>query len=240
MTDTDTGDIQPTEIEAQIEQAQVAGDTERAQALYLRQQGVDTGEAGDAEDSPDPEDDGAPGESPDVGPPPDGAWSFDRPEVIDFQFKLMESEFGDLATDLRDDWGADAGLNLDFALAASREFEKNFPELVETVLERGARNDPLVVELLATLGRLWASTPGDSTTVRLFPGTGDNEQERNMSEINVGGFDEKVETLMTESQQAGDAGNLAKGDRLEHEIRALFVRKYGTGAAVGSSGGPTV
>ena len=233
---SDTGEIAPTEAEAEIEQAQVAGDDERANALYRKSMGVD------AETGPDPEDDGDAAEVSDIGPPPDGEWTFSRPEVVDHQFALMESEFGDLATDLRSAWGADAGRNLDFALAASRQFESHYPELVETVLERGARNDPLVIELLATLGRQWAESPGDPATVRLFPGSDSHgqEQEKQMSEINVGGFDEKVEALMNESEQAASAGNLAKRDRLEHEIRALFVRKYGTGAVVGSSGGPTV
>ena len=233
---TDTGDLQPTEIEQQIEQAQVAGDDALAQRLYLRQQGADTDAPG--EDAADQGDDV--GEVSDIGPPPNGEWSFDRPEVVDHQFAMMESEFGDLATDLKSDWGADAGRNLDFALAASREFEEHYPELVATVAERGARNDPLVIELLAVIGRQWAETPGDPTTVRLFPGSDNHGEERIMNETNIGGFDEKVETLMNESQQAGDAGNLAKRDRLEHEIRALFVKRYGTTPAVGSSGGPTV
>ena len=238
---SDTGEIVPTEIEVQIEQAQVAGDTELAQRLYLKQQGVGTGDTGEPDDAvADQGDDAA--EVSDIGPVPDGDWTFSRPEVVDYQFAMMENEFGELATDLKSEWGGDAGLNLDFALAASRQFEAHFPELVATVAERGASRDPLIVELLATLGRQWAETPGDPATVRLFPGSDshEQEQEKQMSETNVGGFDEKVETLMNESEQAGDAGNLAKRDRLEGEIRALFVKKYGTGAIVGSSGGPTV
>ena len=45
---------------------------------------------------------------------------------------------------------------------------------------------------------------------------------------------------MTEQEKAQAAGNLAKASRIERELRALFVRRYGTDPAVGSSGGPTV
>ena len=60
-----------------------------------------------------------------------------------------------------------------------------------------------------------------------------------MSEIDAENFDEKAEDLMSEEAAARAAGNLGKSKRLEREIRALFVRRYGTGPAVGSSGGPT-
>ena len=227
MTDTGEADLQDT-----IDEAQLVGDDERANALYRKSMGVD------AEDSPDPEDAGDAGEVSDIGPPPDGEWSFSSPAVVDHQFKIMEAEFGDLATDLKSDWGADAGRNLEFALATAQQFESHYPELIQTVEARGARNDPLVVELLAVLGRQWASTPGDPTTVRLFPGMGNHEQERDMSDID-GDFDEKTDDLMTQQEQAQVEGNLGKVDRLEREIRARFVKRYGTGAVVGSSGGPT-
>ena len=84
-------------LEDAIDEAQLAGEDERAQALYLKQQGVDTGEPGD--DVAGQGDDAA--ESSDIGPPPDGEWTFDRPEVVDHQFKIMEFHFGELATDLK-------------------------------------------------------------------------------------------------------------------------------------------
>lgn len=224
--------VADTSIESDIEDAQAAGDDERAQALYLKSQ--DVAEPGD-EDAAEQGDAIEP--APDIGPPPDGAWTFDRPEVVAHQFSIMESHFGDLATDLREEWGADAGRNLEFAAATAREFEAHYPEIIQTINNRGAGDDPLIVELLAVLGRQWAETPGDPRTVRLFPGTGDHEQETNMSDAD--NFDEQTDALMTEQEQAQTEGNLGKVDRLEREIRARFVRKYGTGAAVGSSGGPT-
>ncbi len=60
-----------------------------------------------------------------------------------------------------------------------------------------------------------------------------------MDENDAVDFDEQTETLMTESEEAALAGNIAKRDRIEKQLRALFVKRYGTGPAVGSSGGPT-
>jgi hypothetical protein len=220
-------------LEDAIAAAQDAGDHEKAQDLYLKSQGVDS----PGDDAAEQGDDAA--ESSDIGPPPDGEWTFDRPEVVDHQFAVMEAAFGDLATELREEWGDGAGTNLVFASAAAREFADHYPEVVQTIENRGAGDDPLIVEILAVLGRQWAETPGDPRTVRLFPGTGNHEQERNMNEIDANNFDEQTETLMTESEEAAQQGNLAKRDRIEKQLRALFVRRYGTGPAIGSSGGPT-
>ena len=221
-------------FEADIEEAQAAGDDERAQALYLKSQGVDTDEPGD--DAVEPGD----GESvPAIADPPDGEWTFSRPEIVDYQFQIMESHFGDLATDLKSEWGADAGRNLEFAAATAREFEAHYPEIIQTINNRGAGDDPLVVEILAVLGRQWAETPGDPLTVKLFPNSDGHGQERNMSDIGADDFEEQTDQLMTEQEQAQTEGNLSKVDRLERELRARFVRKYGTGAAIGTSGGPT-
>ena len=122
-------------IEADLadqEAAETAGDTALANRLYRESMGVD------AEVGPAPEDEGAAAES-DIGPPPDGEWTFDRPEVVDHQFAIMESHFGDLATDLRSEWGADAGLNLQLAQAAAQQFEEHYPELDYTIRKHGAR-----------------------------------------------------------------------------------------------------
>ena len=234
MSDQDTGEIVQSEAEAAIDHAyHVENDPAKANALYQKLIGSADREGEQALVGSD-EGDGA--ESlPDIGPSPDGEWTFDRPEVVAHQFKMMEASFGELATDLRDDWGADAGRNMEFAAAASREFETHYPEIISTVTARGAANDPLVVELLAVLGRQWAETPGDPSTVRLFPNTDGHEQETAMNETNID-FDEKVETLMNEQDQAQQAGNIAKRDRIERQLRGLFVRKYGTGPAVGEGG----
>ena len=60
-----------------------------------------------------------------------------------------------------------------------------------------------------------------------------------MADISPEAFDEQTDALMTEQEQAQVEGNIAKANRIERELRAMFVRKYGTGPAVGSSGGPT-
>ena len=228
-------------LEAQIQEARDAGDDAKAQALYQQQQGTE--DAFGLEPVPavsDADADSAGDESlPAVGPPPEGEWTFARPEVVAHQFAMMEADFGELATELRSEWGADAGRNLEFAFAASREFEAHYPEVVSTIERRGAGADPLIVELLAVLGRQWAETPGDPMTVRLFPNADGHGEERNMSEAGDDAFDEKTDALMDEAAAARAAGNLGKSKRLERQIRGLFIRKYGTGAVVGSSGGPT-
>ena len=241
MTDQDRmGAIADTLVADEALQAQEValageGGLEKANALYRRSIGASdpdgeqpSGEEGDAAES-----------LPDIGPSPDGEWTFDRPEVVSHQFAMMEAEFGDLATDLRDDWGADAGQNMKFAAAASREFETHYPEIVETITRRGAVTDPLVVELLAVLGRQWAETPGDPATVKLFPGRDGHEQETNMNEIDADSFDEKTTELMNQQDQATAAHDDAKAQRIERQLRQMFVRRYGTGPAIGSSGGPT-
>ena len=225
-------------LEAQIQQARDAGDDAKAQALYQQQQGTE--DAFGLEPVPavsDADADSAGDETlPAVGPPPEGEWTFARPEVVAHQFAMMEADFGELATELRSEWGADAGRNLEFAFAASREFEKHYPEVVSTIERRGAGADPLIVELLAVLGRQWAETPGDPMTVRLFPNADGHGQERNMSEIDAENFDEKTEALMVEAAEARLEGNLGKSNRLEREIRALFVRRFGSEPIVGSGG----
>ncbi len=60
-----------------------------------------------------------------------------------------------------------------------------------------------------------------------------------MSDINTDSFNEKTDQLMTEESQARAQGNFGKSKRLQREIRAMFVRQYGTEPATGSSGGPT-
>ena len=129
--------------------------------------------------------------------------------------------------------------NLEFAAATSQLFAEHYPEVVSTIMTRGAGYDPLIIELLAVLGRQWAETPGDPLTVRLFPGTGDHGQERDMNETDADSFGEQTDALMTEQEQAQAEGNVGKVDRLERQIRARFVRRYGTDPAIGSSGGPT-
>ncbi len=60
-----------------------------------------------------------------------------------------------------------------------------------------------------------------------------------MSDIDTDSFNERTDDLMTEESQARAQGNTAKSRRLQREIRAMFVRQYGTDSAVGSSGGAT-
>ena len=60
-----------------------------------------------------------------------------------------------------------------------------------------------------------------------------------MTESDSVDFDELSETLFAEQEEATHNGNIAKAQRIEKQIRSMFVKRYGTGPAVGSSGGPT-
>ena len=178
------------------------------------------------------------GESlPDIGPPPDGEWTFSRPEVVDHQFAMMESAFGDLATDLKAEWGAGAGENLQFAHAAARQFEEQYPDIVSAIAARGGTNDPLVVEILAMLGRQWAETPGDPGSVRLFPGATET-REFNMTDTDVEKFDDAIDEIRSKARQAFDAGNHAKADRLAAKEREMYARRYGVGEIIGPGAPP--
>ena len=241
MTDdsVDTADA----LQVQIDAAKAAGNNELAQALYQKQQGTDDPygrEAPDGGDDPSDADtdDGVADSLSAVGSPPDGEWTFDRPEVVDHQFALMEAAFGELATDLKSEWGADSGLNLEFAAAASREFEANYPELTSVLDKRGGTNDPLIIEMLAVMGREWAETPGDPGTVRLFPNTGGHEQETTMS--NTNDIQSQIRDMEKAMDRAEVEGDREERSRLFRAQQELYRRLPGGGdPVVGSSGGPT-
>ena len=243
MTD-DTADA----LQGQIEEAQAAGDQEKAQALYQQQQGTaDADSPGPAPAAPDGEgdpsdadtDDDAAGSLSAVGAPPDGEWTFGRPEVVDHQFALMEAAFGELATDLKSEWGADSGRNLEFAAAASREFEANYPEIVSVVNKHGGTNDPLIVELLAVLGRQWAETPGDPGTVRLFPNAGGTEtRQPNMADNTATkDIEERIRDIGDQIDKAKARQDTTRANSLYQETLALDARlPGGRGPIVGSGG----
>ena len=58
--------------------------------------------------------------------------------------------------------------------------------------------------------------------------------------INPDVFDEKTTELMEEASQARATGNSGKANRLQKQIDAMFTAQYGSEAAVGTSGGPTI
>ena len=235
-----TDDVDTADVNTQIDAARAAGDGEKAQALYAQQQGTTDAHGLDPAPVPvgndvDGEGDAVADSLSAVGPPPDGEWTFARPEVVDHQFALMEAGFGELATDLKSEWGADGGLNLEFAVAASREFEANYPELVSVVDKRGGTNDPLIVELLAVLGREWAATPGDPTTVRLFPNTGGHEQETTMS--NTKDIQARIDALgdVILKAKAQNDGWKAQ-ESYQEQLRLEGLLPGGTDPIVGSAG----
>ena len=239
---SDVGDICDTLVDDHqqdaIEEAQAAGDDAEAQRLYRIQQGVE--DPFGLEPLPEvpakaPDDTNADGSAslPDIGPRPDGEWTFDRPDVVNHQFAVMEAAFGDLATELRSEWGADAGTNLMFGAYAAREFEKHFPEVIQTIENRGAGDDPLIVEILAVLGRQWAETPGDPRTVRLFP----NGQGMEKSMTNTGNVQAQIDALEDQIDQATAQNDSIKAQELYTQQQGLYRQlPGGTDSIVGRGG----
>ena len=172
---------------------------------------------------------------PDIGPPPEGEWTFDRGEVVDYQFKMMEAHFGELATDLQSEWGADAGRNMQFAAAAAQQFQEHFPDVLAVAEKHNAGNDPMVVELLAVLGRQWAETPGDPGSVRLFPNASGTGTEFNMTGETE--FEDKIATLREKARQANAVGDSRRADRLSAEERKLYERRPSSDPAIGPGTG---
>lgn len=201
-------------LNAQIETAKAAGDSEKAQALYQEQQGTAPDGEGDlpaqtSTGAPDADAASVAEALSAVGSPPEGEWTFARPEVVDHQFALMEAAFGDMATDLRKEWGADAGVNLQFADAAAAQFEESFPEVIAVFEKHGGVNDPMVVELLAVIGRQGADTPGDPGTVRLFPNPGGTETRQpnmtdNMATKDIQGRIDALEGVIEKARARGE------------------------------------
>ena len=150
----------------------------------------------------------------------------------------MEADYGDLASDLRSEWGADAGLNFRFAEAAAQKMEREWPELIETVTRLGAANDPLIVELLAVAGRQWAEVPGDpDSVVRLFP-TGDHGQETTTMESTMTGtVQAKIDELEDEIDAAQARNDTTKAQLLFEKQQNLYRRLPGGDEPVVGSGG---
>ena len=220
MAEVDTADA----LESEIEAAQQAGDHERANALYRRQQGVEVAEqalvAGDEGVDPD-HTEGDEGLAETSTPPPISA------ELADQLLEVYSEYEADEVAELRREWhGTEMTANFGYIKWFLDEYVP--PHLIEEVPDNIA-----LLRLGAAVGRELFHRHHADAGER-------SEGARNMHEIDASNFDEKTDDLMTAADAARAAGNLAKADRLEREIRALFVKRYGTGPAVGSSGGPTV
>ena len=220
MTDDsgDTGSL-PDEVldalDTQIAAARAADDTEEVQRLYQEQMGATDAE-GDEGQAP------AVGETSlsDAVPPPVST------ELVDQVLGAYGEEDAEEVAALRQEWpGTEMSANLGYVKFLLDEY-------VPTHLIEQVPDDIALLRLGAALGR--------ELFHRHHANAGQHsEGPRNMSEINTDSFNEKTDQLMTEESQARAQGNLGKSKRLQREIRAMFVRQYGTDAAVGSSGGPT-
>ena len=117
--------------------------------------------------------------------------------------------------------------------------EREWPELIETVTRRGAANDPLIVELLAVVGRQWAEVPGDpDSVVRLFP-SGDHGQETSMESGMGGSIQARIDALDDEIQTAQNRNDTTKAQALYEKQQSLYRQQPGGRDPVaGVIGGP--
>ena len=213
-------------LQSEIDEAQAAGDIGKANELYQRQIGtvpVPAASGAEGDDFAADPSDSAGGEllpAETATPPPMST------ELVDQVLGVYGDEDADEVAELRREWpGTEMGQNLGYVKWFLDEYVP--PYLIERV--------PDDIDLL----RLGAAV-GRELFHRHHLDAGErSEGGRNMHEIDADNFDERADNLMNEEAQARAAGNLGKASRLEREIRALFVKRYGTGPAVGSSGGPT-
>ena len=223
MSEADTSDA----LDEQIEVAQQAGNVAEANRLYQLQIGstglehlpVPAASGAEGDDvAADPSD--SAGLAGTTTPPPLNT------ELVDQVLGVYGDEDADEVAELRQEWpGTEMAAELGYVKWFLEEYVP--PHLIERV--------PDDIDLL----RLGAAV-GRELFHRHHLDAGErSEGARNMSEIDADNFDERADALVAEEEQARAAGNLGKANRLEREIRALFVRRFGTGPAVGSSGGPT-
>ena len=141
---------------------------------------------------------------------------------------------------LRAAWPGDYDKNVAFAQAMMGAVPGTL-DVLRMLEAVGLGDSPAVLKWLASAGRLMAGVPGDPrsipTTIQSKAGAIAMSEDFSAAEGDA--FDEAADNLMDEQARAQATGNLAKVKRLDREIRALFVRRYGTDPAVGSSGGAT-
>ena len=215
----DTGSL-PNEVldayDSQIEAARAAGDTALANELYRESMGAGdddgTGAGDDAE--------GGEGQLEGTVPAPMST------ELVEQVLGINSEIDGEEVAELRREW-------------PGQEMNRNFgyikfllDEYVPPHLQEQIPDDIALLRLGASLGR--------ELYHRHHANVGQHsEGSRNMSEINTDTFSERADELMTQESEARAQGNFGKSNRLQREIRAMFVRQYGIEPATGSSGGPT-
>ena len=225
-------------IEADLadqEAAQQAGDSDLADRLYRESMGaeVDAPEAEVADAYAQyGEGDSQPGTSMAEYEPYDTLTEAERDEAFEGVMSLSDPDTA--RGILEAEWpGTEYDQNVEFGNAALRAISGSAKAL--RVLEAvGVADHPDLVRFIASAGRLMAGVPGDPTSIPTI-----TNEDRHMTDIDPAAFDEQTEALMSEQEEAGLQGNFAKRDRIERDLRALFVKRYGTGPAIGSSGGPT-
>ena len=211
-------------LQPEIDQAKAAGNMGRANSLYQRQLALEAGvPAVSQEPGPSGEADSEGGESlpAEISTPPPLST-----ELVEQALGAYGDVDADEVAELRREWpGTEMAENLGYLKWFITEYVPSYmiEELPDDIasLRVGAA-------IARELFHRHHMDAGERT-----------EGARNMSEIAAENFDERTGAMMGEAAAAREAGNGAKANRLEREIRAMFVQRYGTGPVVGTSGGPT-
>ena len=239
------------EYMAESRAAKARGDHETAAELYTRANDLHRTQSGlppdDAEPAPD--DAEAPGHAGDdvkpgdiEGPPATDLTAYvnfdslsEQDQEDEYERVMLLASRGASESALRREWpGEEYSRNLAFS-AALLEVIPGSLEALRVLEAAGVSEHPSVIRWAVSVGRLLAREAGDASTI---PSTATGKETK-MDPIDSDTFNERADDLMTEEVQARARGNLGKSKRLQREIRALFVRQYGTEPAIGSSGGPT-
>ena len=134
---------------------------------------------------------------------------------------------GDRVETLKAKWGSDMGANLAFYQA----FALAHPEINEILTAAGFGDHPVIIEVGAALGRKYATHAGDPSRI-----TTQKSGAKMVAEMDQVDFDAKTEALQNQQLDAQARGNTAEAEKIDREIRRLFVQRYGTDPIVGEGG----
>ena len=216
-------------IQADIEEAQAAGNGELAQELYLKQQGTEPDTADDDAQVSDIQ--GLGGTRLEAYQDYDVLDEDQRDAEFDRVYSLAEP--GPAEAALRATWpGAEYDRNREFgdAMLAAVPGSLDMVRVLEVV---GLADHPDLIRWVVAAGRLMAGVPGDPATI---PTT--RSEGKPMG--NVKAIEARIDELQGRIEKAQLQRDTSTANRLYAEQLALGRRLPGGGdPVVGSSGGPT-
>ena len=220
-------------IQGDIEQAQAAGDHEKAQRLYKLQQGVE----------PDGVDVGA-GEVDDVSPsdiesmggdamadyvPYDSLTEDEKDKAFEGVIALSDPDTSKGL--LQGNWpGAEYDKNREFGNAALSAIPGAL-EAVRVLETVGIADHPALVRFIVSAGRMMAATPGDAASI---PST--ISKDRQMEHLTRDAIDDRIDDLQDQIDKAMARGNRRKANALYQQQLLLDAQIEGNAPIVGSRG----